>query len=249
MAPKFHELMSSIEGTGFTTNEFTNFLAQDSMYLKNFGVNLDTYSKELMRYGNLYRQERISAAGLRAGGFQGEQAGNLAYLAEGMLRSGVISEAELGAGLGSSIMQKSGAMREYLGKGITVERISKIYDYLKTQPEIYNLLKQQGAFESPQALKESLTQLNIPGLGTVKDVLSSMTAQDLYKALEMHDFQTTRGTKGEIYSPDKLKKLAEEVTADTSDLIERLLRQIAQFILETAGMINTKKQARDMSSK
>lgn len=247
LAPKFDTLMRSIEGTGFTTSEFTNFLSQDVMYLKNFGVNLDTYSKELMRYGNLYRQERISASGLRAGGFQGEQTGNLAYLAQGMLRAGLISEKELGAGLGSSITAQSGAMRAYLGKGITIERISKLFDFFQQDPAIRKLLEEQGAFTSPYALKEVMGQLNIPGLGTVKDVIGSMTPQDLYRAMVLKDFQTTSGKGGLTdYSADKLRELAEKSAADTSDLVERLLRSIAALILEYAGVMKTGKPSKDL---
>lgn len=250
LAPKFDTLMRSVEGTGFTTSEFTNFLSQDVMYLKNFGVNLDTYSKELMRYGNLYRQERISASGLRAGGFQGEQTGNLAYLAQGMLRAGLISEKELGAGLGDSVTAQSGAMRAYLGKGITIERISKLFDFFQQDPAIRKLLEEQGAFTSPYALKEVLGQLNIPGLGTVKDVIGSMTPQDLYRAVVLKDFQTTKGKGGLTdYSADKLRELAEKSAADTSDLVERLLRSIAALILEYAGVMKTGKPSKDMPTK
>ena len=69
--PKFDALMRSLEGTGWTTSEYSNVLANNIMYLKNFGVNIDTFSSELKKYGNMIREEKLSMQDVGTGGWQG----------------------------------------------------------------------------------------------------------------------------------------------------------------------------------
>ena len=244
LSPKFDTLMRSLEGTGFTQSEFTNILAKDIMYLKNFGVNLDTYAQDLKKYGNLLRQERISAAALSAGAYQGETTGNMAYLAQAMLRSGVITEKELGAGLTSSITQQSGALRAMFAGEKRIAAVQKVFRMMQQDPQMRNWLQREGAFTNMFALKEALTSsaFNFPGASEFQNILKDMAPKDIWNVLISGDLSSTGGKSGLTdYTQNQLLELARKNTADTSDLIKRLLIHIANIILKYSNELGTSK--------
>lgn len=176
----FDLLMRYVEDTGWTTQEFADALNSNVMYLKNFGVNLDNYAIELRSYGNWIKQEKLSIAQISAGGWQQETTGNLAFMAQQALRSGILTEEQLGAGLGSGVIAQSGAMREYLGKKIKAGELKEVVDILQANPAIRNLMATTGALSNKYAFKELLTRFGLP--------LTSEFSQ--FNNLSATDFQT-----------------------------------------------------------
>ena len=110
LSERFNRLMRSVEGTGWTTSEYADILAKNMMYLKNFGVNLDVYSKDLLKYGQAIREEKLTAEDIGPR-MRGESSQEMGFVARKMLESGIISEKELGAGLGDNLFKQAGALR------------------------------------------------------------------------------------------------------------------------------------------
>lgn len=91
LAGHFDKLMRNVEGTGFSTQEYTDILATSGMYLKNFGVNLDTFAAHLKGYGGYLWQGKITAQDLTPANMAGADTGRMAFLAQMLQKYGGIN--------------------------------------------------------------------------------------------------------------------------------------------------------------
>ena len=236
--PKFDALMRNLEGTGWTTSEYSNVLANNIMYLKNFGVNIDTFSSELKKYGNMIREEKLSMQDVGTGGWQGESTGNLAFMAQEFLKSGLISESELGAGLGDTVFAQAGAMKEYLGKKIKAGEISEIVSLFETNPMFRGLMESSGASSNMYAFKQLMTSAGLPLSSEMSSMFSGKSAETVWD-IAHGDFGATGGRLVQEQTQKKLVELATNNYAMTSNAIRALLVKIAQLILDEASIMGS----------
>lgn len=236
--PKFDALMRSLEGTGWTTSEYSNVLANNIMYLKNFGVNIDTFSSELKKYGNMIREEKLSMQDVGTGGWQGESTGNLAFMAQEFLKSGLISESELGAGLGDTVFAQAGALKEYLGKKIKAGEISEIVSLFETNPMFRGLMESSGASSNMFAFKQLMTSAGLPLSSEMSSMFGGKSAETVWD-IAHGDFGATGGKLVQEETQAKLVKLATDNYALTSNAIRALLVKIAQLILDEASIMGS----------
>lgn len=236
--PKFDALMRSLEGTGWTTSEYSNVLANNIMYLKNFGVNIDTFSSELKKYGNMIREEKLSMQDVGTGGWQGESTGNLAFMAQEFLKSGLISERELGVGLGDTVFAQAGAMKEYLGKKIKAGEISEIVSLFETNPMFRGLMESSGASSNMYAFKQLMTSAGLPLSSEMSSMFAGKSAETVWD-IAHGDFGATGGKLVQEQTQKKLVELATNNYAMTSSAIRALLIKIAQLILDEASIMGS----------
>lgn len=234
LGSKFDMLMRSVDGTGWTTSEYSTVLAKNVMYLKNFGVNIDTFAQELKGYGNLVRQEKLTLQDVSTGGWQRENTGNLAFMAQEFLRSGIISEQELGAGLGDTVFAQAGALKEYLGKKIKAGEISEIVRLFESNPMFRGLMESSGALGSKYAFKELLSTAGLPLSSEIASVFEGKSATDAWNIAHGRLGATS---SGEFIEEKSLKELSDEARknyAATSSSLKRLLLEIADLIRKEA---------------
>ena len=236
--PKFDALMRSIEGTGWTTNEYSSVLANNIMYLKRFGVNIDTFAGELKKYGNMIREEKLTLQDVSTGGWQGESTGNLAFMAQEFLKSGLISESELGAGLGDTVFAQAGAMKEYLGKKIKAGEISEIVSLFETNPMFRGLMESSGASGNMFAFKQLMTSAGLPLSSEMSSMFAGKSAKESWD-IAHGEFGATGGQLVQEQTQKKLVELATNNYAMTSNAIRALLVKIAQLILDEASIMGS----------
>lgn len=236
--PKFDALMRSIEGTGWTTNEYSSVLANNIMYLKRFGVNIDTFAGELKKYGNMIREEKLTLQDVSTGGWQGESTGNLAFMAQEFLKSGLISESELGAGLGDTVFTQAGAMKEYLGKKIKAGEISEIVSLFETNPMFRGLMESSGASGNMFAFKQLMTSAGLPLSSEMSSMFAGKSAKESWD-IAHGEFGATGGQLVQEQTQKKLVELATNNYAMTSNAIRALLVKIAQLILDEASIMGS----------
>lgn len=234
LGSKFDMLMRNVDGTGWTTSEYSTVLANNVMYLKNFGVNIDTFASELKGYGNLVKQEKLTLQDVSTGGWQRETTGNLAFMAQEFLKSGLISERELGAGLGDTVFAQAGALKEYLGKKIKAGEISEIVQLLETNPMFRSLMESSGALGSKFAFKELLSTAGLPLSSEIATVFQGKSAET---AWDIGHGRLHATSSGEFVGEKSLAELSEEARqnyAATSNSLKRLLLEIANLIRKEA---------------
>lgn len=239
LGSKFDVLMRNVDGTGWTTSEYSTVLAKNVMYLKNFGVNIDTFAQELKGYGNLVRQEKLTLQDVSTGGWQRENTGNLAFMAQEFLRSGIISEQELGAGLGDTVFAQAGALKEYLGKKIKAGEISEIVRLFESNPMFRGLMESSGALGSKYAFKELLSTAGLPLSSEIASVFEGKSATDAWNIAHGRLGATS---SGETINEKSLKELSDEARknyAATSNSLKRLLLEIANLIRKEADNMGT----------
>ena len=167
LSERFNKLMRSVEGTGWTTSEYADTLGKNIMYLKNFGINLDTYSKDLLKYGQAIREEKLTTEEIGPK-MRGEGPGELAFVAQQLLKSGIISEKELGAGLGDNIFKQSGALRKLsLNQQRFRQLLFKLYT---TDPRYKSMLQNAGVWGDKVAMWEFMTRINAPGMSALQEI-------------------------------------------------------------------------------
>ena len=168
LSEKFYTLMRGVEGTGWTTSEYSDTLARNIMYLKNFGINIDTYSKNLLNYGQAIRKEILTPEEISPK-MRGEGSGEMAFVAQQMLKSGVLSEKTLGAGLGDSIFKQSGALRKLAFSDPQRFR-QLLYKLYTTDPRYKSLLMNAGVWGDETAMWEFMYKINAPGMGALSEM-------------------------------------------------------------------------------
>ena len=168
LSEKFYTLMRGVEGTGWTTSEYSDTLARNIMYLKNFGINIDTYSKNLLNYGQAIKTEILTPEEISPK-MRGEGSGEMAFIAQQMLKSGVLSEKTLGAGLGDSIFKQSGALRK-LAFSDPQRFIQLLYKLYTTDPRYKSLLMNAGVWGDETAMWEFMYKINAPGMGALSEM-------------------------------------------------------------------------------
>lgn len=234
LGSKFDMLMRNVDGTGWTTSEYSTVLANNVMYLKNFGVNIDTFAQELKGYGNLVKQEKLTLQDVSTGGWQRETTGNLAFMAQEFLKSGLISERELGAGLGDTVFAQAGALKEYLGKKIKAGEISEIVQLFESNPMFRSLMESSGALGSKFAFKELLSTAGLPLSSEIATVFQGKSAET---AWDIGHGRLSATSSGEFVGEKSLKELSDEARenyAATSNSLKRLLLEIANLIRKEA---------------
>jgi len=234
LGSKFDMLMRNVDGTGWTTSEYSTVLANNVMYLKNFGVNIDTFAQELKGYGNLVRQEKLTLQDVGTGGWQRETTGNLAFMAQEFLKSGLISERELGAGLGDTVFAQAGALKEYLGKKIKAGEISEIVQLFESNPMFRSLMESSGALGSKFAFKELLSTAGLPLSSEIATVFQGKSAET---AWDIAHGRLGATSSGEFVGEKSLAELSDEARknyAATSNSLKRLLLEIANLIRKEA---------------
>lgn len=232
LATKFDGLMRNVEGTGWTTSEYAGVMAKNIMYLKNFGVNLDTYSKHLRKYGRMIEEEIISPESLAPGVYKSESMGNLAFMTQSMLRSGLVSEEELGVGVNATPVELAGAGRRYLATG-GIEAMQKVVQAYLSSPEISALLQSMGAFNSSTGFTEALLSGNLPMSSAIANFIrsSNMTPEQVEGLLRYGITGGTEPTATGGKTQDEIVKEAMKNVAQTTESgIEALLRSIAAMI-------------------
>ena len=236
--PKFDALMRSVEGTGWTTSEYSSVLANNIMYLKNFGVNIDTFAGELKKYGNMIREEKLSMQDVSTGGWQNESTGNLAFMAQEFLKSGLISERELGAGLGDTVFAQAGAMKEYLGKKIKAGEISEIVSLFESNPMFRGLMETSGASSNMYAFKQLMTSAGLPLSSEMTSMFAGKSAETVWD-IAHGEFGATGGQLVQEQTQKRLVELATDNYVMTSNAIRALLVKIAQLILDEASIMGS----------
>ena len=167
LSEEFNKLMRSVEGTGWTTSEYADTLGRNIMYLKNFGINLDTYSKDLLKYGQAIREEKLTTEEIGPK-MRGEGTGELAFVAQQMLKSGIISEKELGAGLGDNLFKQAGAVRAL---SLNQQRFRQLlYKLYTTNPQYRSLLENAGVMGDRVAMWEFMSKMQAPGMGALTEM-------------------------------------------------------------------------------
>lgn len=167
LSEEFNKLMRSVEGTGWTTSEYADTLGRNIMYLKNFGINLDTYSKDLLKYGQAIREEKLTTEEISPK-MRGEGTGELAFVAQQMLKSGIISEKELGAGLGDNLFKQAGAVRAL---SLNQQRFRQLlYKLYTTNPQYRSLLENAGVMGDRVAMWEFMSKMQAPGMGALTEM-------------------------------------------------------------------------------
>lgn len=214
LSERFNKLMRSVEGTGWTTSEYADTLGRNIMYLKNFGINLDTYSKNLLKYGQAIRQEKLTIEEISPK-MRGESSGELAFVAQEMLKSGVISERQLGAGLGDSIFKQSGALRIFATRD-PIRYKQLLYKMYLSSPQYRSLLEGAGVLGDNIATWELMTRLNAPGMSALSEISTKgpSTFFDILSGRLGSTPSTGLGetaTQSELVS-DAMKNLAQQTT-------------------------------------
>lgn len=204
LSERFNRLMRSVEGTGWTTSEYADILAKNMMYLKNFGVNLDVYSRDLLKYGQAIRQEKLTAEEIGPK-MRGESSQEMGFVARKMLESGIISEKELGAGLGDNLFKQAGALRVLSTKD-PMRYKQLLFRLYHTDPQYRSLLENAGVLGDELAEWELMTRNSLPGAGALQGPLAEKGPKTWREMLSGNLGSTPsqglgeQGTQGQIVS-------------------------------------------------
>lgn len=236
LSERFYTLMRSVEGTGWTTSEYGDMIGKNIMYLKNFGINLDVYSKDLLKYGEAIRKEQLTTADLSPK-TRGESTAEMAFIARKMLSSGIISEETLGAGLGSSMTQQSGSLRAY-ARSHPAEYFQMIYRLYQKDPMLNRLLQNAVGGGGAAAEMEAMTMLSLPGTGAISELSTSQLSPEVWSNIMQGKLGSKPSTGvGDVQSQQKIVYDAMKLTAKQTDGLKGLLYQIAALIRNHANSL------------
>lgn len=236
LSERFYTLMRSVEGTGWTTSEYGDMIGKNIMYLKNFGINLDVYSKDLLKYGEAIRKEQLTTADLSPK-TRGESTAEMAFIARKMLSSGIISEETLGAGLGSSMTQQSGSLRAY-ARSHPAEYFQMIYRLYQKDPMLNRLLQNAVGGGGAAAEMEAMTMLSLPGTGAISELSTSQLSPEVWTNIMQGKLGSKPSTGGgDVQPQQKIVYDAMKLTAKQTDGLKGLLYQIAALIRNHANSL------------
>lgn len=120
----FYNLMESVQGSGYTIQEFAEVLDNSVMRLKNFGINLDTFAQTAKGYGEYIRQGKISTSAVSATDITQTSIGKRAWLADVLQKHGFIN---LGLSKSAGPLEKAEALAGLnLSEAQVLEMVSKI---------------------------------------------------------------------------------------------------------------------------
>ena len=230
--------MRSVEGTGWTTSEYADILGKNVMYLKNFGVNLDTYSKDLLKYGQAIRQEKLTAEDI-APKMRGEASQEMAMVAQKMLESGIISEKALGAGLGDNIFKQAGALRAYAAVNPHEYR-QKVMKLWHTDPQMRSMLESAGVAGDKMAEWEFMTRMGGPGMAALADFSAAQKGPKTWYDAVTGNLESTPSTGlGVTDTQNQIVRDAMTNVARTTTGLKQLMLHIADLITNFAGTLET----------
>lgn len=128
LAGHFNTLMESIKKTGMVNEEFTEIMTNSSMMLKNFGVSLDGFAKEIKGYGKYLEKGQLSTKDLTAQNMMSADTGRMGFLAKLLQDSGQVN---LGISSNASPFALSRALKE---KGLTNAQVTAMLKNIALQP-------------------------------------------------------------------------------------------------------------------
>lgn len=229
LSEKFYTLMRGVEGTGWTTSEYSDTLARNIMYLKNFGINIDTYSKNLLNYGQAIKTELLTPEEISPK-MRGEGSGEMAFVAQQMLKSGVLSEKTLGAGLGDSIFKQAGALRKLAFSDPQRFR-QLLYKLYTTDPRYKSLLMNAGVWGDETAMWEFMYKINAPGMGALSE-MGDKGPNAFFKIAKGNLGSTPSTGLGDVKAQPEIVSDAMRNVAQMTSGFKGLLTAIASMITE-----------------
>ena len=128
LAGHFNRLMENVKDTGMTTEEFTEILSNSSMFLKNFGVNLDDYARRMKGYGKYLEEGQLSTKDITAQNMMSADTGRMAFLAKLLQDTGKIN---LGLGENASPLAMARALKE---RGLTNAEVTAMLRDIALKP-------------------------------------------------------------------------------------------------------------------
>lgn len=235
LSERFNRLMRSVEGTGWTTSEYADILAKNMMYLKNFGVNLDVYSKDLLKYGQAIREEKLTAEEIGPR-MRGESSQEMGFVARKMLESGIISEKELGAGLGDNLFKQAGALRAF--SAINPQRYRQMmFRLYHTNPQYRSLLENAGVLGDELAEWEFMTRNNLPGAGALQGTFAEKGPRNWNQVVRGELGATESQGLGDTSTQGQLVNEAWKNVASTTAGLKGLMLDVAKMFANFANGI------------
>lgn len=128
LAGHFNRLMENVKDTGMTTEEFTEILSNSSMFLKNFGVNLDDYARRMKGYGKYLEEGQLSTKDITAQNMMSADTGRMAFLAKLLQDTGKIN---LGLSSNASPLAMARALKE---RGLTNAEVTAMLRDIALKP-------------------------------------------------------------------------------------------------------------------
>lgn len=128
LAGHFNRLMENVKDTGMTTEEFTEILSNSSMFLKNFGVNLDDYARRMKGYGKYLEEGQLSTKDITAQNMMSADTGKMAFLAKLLQDTGKIN---LGISSNASPLAMARALKE---RGLTNAEVTAMLRDIALKP-------------------------------------------------------------------------------------------------------------------
>lgn len=227
LSEKFYTLMRGVEGTGWTTSEYADTLAKNVMYLKNFGVNIDTYSKELLKYGEAIRTEKLTTEEISPH-MRNEGPGEMAFVAQQMLKSGILTEKQLGAGLGDSLFKQSGALRVLSTKD-PIRYKQLLYKLYTSDPQYRALLANAGVLGDNVATWELMTRINAPGMGALSEIANK--GPGTFRDIVTGNLGSRQSTGlGDTQTQEK-------IVSDAMSNVAQMTKGFKMLLIEIASMI------------
>lgn len=245
LAGHFNRLMENVKDTGMTTEEFTEILSNSSMFLKNFGVNLDDYARRMKGYGKYLEQGQLSTKDLTAQNVMSADTGKMGFLAKLLQESGQVN---LGVSSNASPLVLARALKE---KGLTNAQVTEMLKNIALQPgsQLSGLLSGARTARERELMLAELFSVQLQQLTPYHLVSDQMSASSFYgfaadkslQALSGEDESMARmeaqaniatfatgslGTKAQISTTIVLQGLAKiinilKVAINASDVIVR----------------------------
>lgn len=236
LASHFTMLMENIENTGFTTQEFTDILANSAMYLKNFGVDLDRFAKNLTKYGEYIEKGQISITALTPQNVNKADTGQMAFLAQMLQKYGFVN---FGLDKNAGPMAWARALKDIPINGESMKRmLTQIA--LKPGSELHGIL---GGARNQRELELTVAEMVdtiLPKLASAYNISTGeMKSSDVYKYVT-EELRNASWDKGEK-SPEKVANEAinaQFMGASIKDKSRQILGVMSDWLSAQATSVN-----------
>lgn len=242
LASHFDLLMQNMENTGFTTQEFTEIMANSSMYLKNFGVNLDVFAGQLKQYGQYVEQGQISLASLTPQNVSKAETGQMAFLAQMLQKYGFMN---FGLDQNADPRAWARALKDMPIKPEEMKKALTQISLIKGSP-LYNLVggSTKNKRELELILAETIDTI-FPKLASAYNISTgNMKASDVWKyTTEPPKFETITG---EETAPETVKQQAinaQFMGASIQDKGKQILASMTDWLAAQKTSIKLTQQA------
>ena len=240
LAGHFDRLMRNVQDTGMTTEEFTEILANSSMLLKNFGVNLDEFARRMKGYGKYLEEGQLSTKDLTAQNMMGADTGRMGFLAKLLQESGQVN---LGVSSNASPLVLARALKE---KNLTNAQVTAMLKNIALQPgsQLSGLLSGARNARERELMLAELFSVQLQQLTPYHLVADQMSASTFYGFGPNSKLQTLEGTDK---SMSEMETQAIGATFATGSLGGKVNITTAIVLTSLAKLLNILKHAIGLS--